>query len=243
MKNITSHLWNVTSAPKFIYLFFVKSCSSVSQPYIIKMGNLTDGGFQYQKLWHTSNIWTETVTLNAGLTFSSICLTGIRGTYFSFNTQFWAHPFNCSHYDRLHSIPIEKWASYSYRTSLNVLRETKEAAAPSETKFKHLSVKPQLVREKQNISTFQSLQRKPELCSSSSSFLYCYRTRAKFSPFDKQNRFCGASVWLWPPLHQRHLSFLEAQPFICYLVHLGDCIPARQQKLMKSEVLLFTSSK
>ncbi len=61
-----------------------------------------------------------------------------------------------------------------------------------------VSVKPQLVREKQSISTFQSLQRKSKPCSSS--VLYCGCTRAKFPPFDKQNRFFGASIWLWPHL-------------------------------------------
>lgn len=91
-----------------------------------------------------------------------------------------------------------KWASCSYRTWLNVLGETKEAAAPSETKLRHFSVKPQLVREKQSISTFQSLQRESKPCSSS--VLYCGCTRAKFPPFDNQNRFFGASVWLWPRL-------------------------------------------
>lgn len=66
------------------------------------------------------------------------------------------------------------------------------------------------------------------------SLLHCGCTCAKFSPFDKQKtgsvQLLFGSDRVWPPLHQMHLSFLGAQPFICYRVHLRECIPARQQK-------------
>lgn len=186
VKNITSYLWNVTSAPEFVFFY----CEKLFLCEPDRWGGLCI------RSCGTSNFWTETVTLNAGLTFSSICLTGttIHGTYLLFNTQFGPHTFNSSHDDRLHGMLLSHFTKCSWKQ--------KQLLHPA----------------RQSLSTFQlnlskAFQHFKVYKENQSLVLLCFIVAVHVQTFPLSTNKTGSSVLLfgvWPPLHQRHLSLFRS---------------------------------